>query len=109
MEMQLDVQKLKELRESKAWSQSHLAEVAGISLRTIQRIEKSGIASPESAKSICASYDIQVVDLLINGHSKIEAAPTFLSALRFKVTHVDKKATLVSFLLAFIIAFALTF
>jgi DNA-binding XRE family transcriptional regulator len=35
MEMQLDVQKLKKLRESKSWSQSHLAEVSGISLRTI--------------------------------------------------------------------------
>lgn len=109
MEMQLDVQKLKKLRKSKAWSQSHFAEVAGVSLRTIQRIEKSGIASPESAKSICASYDIQVVDLIINEHLKIEAAPTFLSAMRFKVERMDKKATLISFLLAFIIAFALTF
>lgn len=52
MEMQLNIQKLKQLRESKAWSQSQLADVAGISLRTVQRIEKSGIALPESVMSI---------------------------------------------------------
>jgi len=39
--MELNKDKLKHLRESKAWSQSHLAEVAGLSLRTIQRIEKT--------------------------------------------------------------------
>jgi len=109
MEMQLDVQRLKELRESKAWSQSHLAEVAGISLRTIQRIEKSGIASPESAKSICASYDIQIVDICVSEHSKVEAAPTLLSVIKFKVEHMDKKSALISFLLAFVIAFVLTY
>jgi DNA-binding XRE family transcriptional regulator len=109
MEMQLDVQKLKELRESKAWSQSHLAEVAGISLRTIQRIEKSGIASPESAKSICASYDIKIVDIYISGHLKVEVAPTLSNVVRFKVENMDKKAILISFLLAFVIAFVLTY
>ncbi|WP_244898527.1 helix-turn-helix transcriptional regulator, partial [Pseudoalteromonas ulvae] len=56
--MQLNVKKLKQLRESKAWSQSQLADVAGISLRTVQRIEKSGVASPESVMSICSAYDI---------------------------------------------------
>ncbi|OUL56622.1 helix-turn-helix transcriptional regulator, partial [Pseudoalteromonas ulvae] len=64
MEMQLNVKKLKQLRESKAWSQSQLADVAGISLRTVQRIEKSGVASPESVMSICSAYDIQTSDII---------------------------------------------
>ena len=64
MDMQLSVDKLKQQRELRAWTQSHLAEVADISLRTIQRIEKSGVASQESAQSICAAYEIKIEDLL---------------------------------------------
>ena len=66
MDMQLNVNKLKSLRESKAWTQSHLAEVADISLRTIQRIEKSGVASQESTQAICSAYEINVEMLLEN-------------------------------------------
>ena len=43
--MQLSVEKLKQLRDLRAWTQSHLAEVSGLSLITIQRIEKTGVAS----------------------------------------------------------------
>lgn len=64
MDMQLSVDKLKHHRELRAWTQSHLAEVSDISLRTIQRIEKSGVASQESVKSICAAYEINIEDLL---------------------------------------------
>ena len=66
MDMQLNVEKLKQQRNTRAWTQSHLAEVADISLRTIQRIEKSGIASQESAQSICAAFGITVAQLLEN-------------------------------------------
>jgi len=108
MEMQLNVKKLKQLRESKAWSQSQLADVAGISLRTVQRIEKSGVASPESVMSICSAYDIQTSDIIEKEELPIDMAPTFLGAVRDKVDHVNIKATLVSFFVAFIIAFILT-
>ena len=64
MDMQLSIDKLKRQRNLKAWTQSHLAEVSDISLRTIQRIEKSGIASQESAQAICAAYEINIKDLL---------------------------------------------
>ena len=108
MEMQLNVQKLKQLRESKAWSQSQLAEIAGISLRTVQRIEKSGVASPESVMGICSAYDIQTNDLIDNENPPIDITPTFLGVVRYKIDHMIIKATLVSFFVAFIIAFILT-
>jgi len=66
MDMQLSVDKLKQQRDLRAWTQSHLAEVSDISLRTIQRIEKSGVASQESAQSICAAYEIKIEDLLVS-------------------------------------------
>jgi len=108
MEMQLDVQKLKTLRESRAWSQSHLADVSGISLRTIQRIEKSGKASPESAKSICSAYDIIVTDIIASKNIQADTDSTFSNLIRYKVDGMTIKATAVSFLVAFIIAFLMT-
>jgi len=71
MDMQLSVDKLKQQRDFRAWTQSHLAEVADISLRTIQRIEKSGVASQASAQSICAAYEIKIEDLLVNAIEKV--------------------------------------
>ncbi|ASD67128.1 helix-turn-helix transcriptional regulator [Pseudoalteromonas piscicida] len=108
MEMKLDKAKLKQLRESKAWSQSHLAEVSGISLRTIQRIEKSGVASPESVKSICATFGIQIGDLSVGEEHQKEIVPSFSGLMRYKISNMDKKATLISFSIAFVIAFILT-
>jgi transcriptional regulator with XRE-family HTH domain len=71
MNMQLSVDKLKQQRDLRAWTQSHLAEVSGISLRTIQRIEKSGVASQESTQSICAAYEIKTEDLLVRVPQKV--------------------------------------
>ena len=71
MDMQLSVDKLKQQRDLRAWTQSHLAEVSDISLRTIQRIEKSGIASQESAQSICAAYEIKIKDLLVSAPEEV--------------------------------------
>jgi len=48
-----------EERKSKVWSQQHLSDVAGISLRTVQRIEKTGVASAESLKAISSAYEKQ--------------------------------------------------
>ena len=108
MEMQLNIDKIKQLRESKAWSQSHLADVAGISLRTIQRIEKSGIASLESVKAICASYGIEAGDILKNEIEQDAIEPINSSAIKFKINRMDIKATIIAFIIAFILAFILT-
>ncbi|MAO64623.1 MAG: transcriptional regulator [Balneola sp.] len=105
--MKLDNTKLKQLRESNAWSQSHLAEASGISMRTIQRIEKTGVASPESAKCICAAFDIRFDELALHDNYQIPA-PTLTDSLKLKVTSIDKKAALISFVVAFIIAYGIT-
>ncbi|MCP9292729.1 helix-turn-helix domain-containing protein [Gracilimonas sediminicola] len=104
--MQLDNAKLKQLRESNAWSQSHLAEVSGVSMRTIQRIEKTGAVSPESAKCICAAFDIQFDELSVNDNYQ-KSEPSLADLLKFKVMDIDKKAALVSFIVAFIIAYGI--
>lgn len=58
--MQLDSKRIRLERERRAWSQEHLAEVAGCSLRTIQRVESSGCASFETAKAIAAVLELEL-------------------------------------------------
>lgn len=63
MEMQINKQLIKSKRVERAWSQSELAQVSGLSLRTIQRIEKSGTASLESIKALAAVYEVNVMEI----------------------------------------------
>ena len=108
MDMKLDKKKLKQLRESRAWSQSHLAEVCDVSLRTIQRIERTGSASPESIKSICSAYNIHASDILAGDDHRAETALPHSSGVRAKVSRMDVKATLIASIIAFAIAYIAT-
>jgi len=62
MDMKVDSSYIKAQREQRAWSQEHLAEVTGLGLRTIQRIETTGMASYESARSLAAVFGVEVAD-----------------------------------------------
>lgn len=50
-------------REKRSWSQSHLAKAAGLSTRTIQRLERKGTASKETLLSIAAAFDVDIQKL----------------------------------------------
>lgn len=63
---------LRHEREKRAWSQSHLAEVADLSMRTVQRIEQSGVASMESAKALAAALDLELAILMENPANSIK-------------------------------------
>jgi DNA-binding XRE family transcriptional regulator len=67
MEMQIDANLLKHERNKRAWSQEHLAQVAGLGLRTVQRIESSGMASNESIASIATVLEMTVADFVAEG------------------------------------------
>ncbi|GAB4194791.1 MAG: hypothetical protein Tsb002_26680 [Wenzhouxiangellaceae bacterium] len=64
MQMRVKGYLAKDLREQRAWSQQHLADAAGISLRTVQRIEKAGQASPESTKALASTLGVRADELL---------------------------------------------
>jgi len=70
MEMKIDALKIRQLREARGWSQEHLAEVAGLSARTVQRVEADGNASPESRMALSAALGVDTADL------GMSAAPT---------------------------------
>jgi DNA-binding XRE family transcriptional regulator len=64
MDIKLNTQLLKKLRDDRAWSQEQLATVSGLSLRTVQRIEADGNASLESRKAIASALDIDAAQLV---------------------------------------------
>lgn len=63
MDMKIDSTLVKSEREKRAWSQEHLSKVSGLGLRTIQRVEKTGLASYESAQALASVFAIDVADL----------------------------------------------
>lgn len=49
---------VQKLRLQRGWSQQQLAELSGLSVRTIQRIENGQAASTESLKSLASVFEI---------------------------------------------------
>lgn len=58
MDMKLNAERIRTLREQRAWSQEHLATVAGLSARTLQRIEGGSAASPETCLALATALEV---------------------------------------------------
>jgi transcriptional regulator with XRE-family HTH domain len=54
---------IQKLRLQRGWSQEQLAEVSGLSVRTIQRIERGQTASVETLKALGAAFEIDFSQL----------------------------------------------
>ena len=80
MDMQIDASKVRAGRERRAWSQEQLAEVTGLSLRTIQRVETTGSASFETVKAIAAVFESDVASLQPQVEAPEVAPPSTPSA-----------------------------
>ena len=76
--MRIDPGRLRRLREQRAWSQEQLAEVAGLSVRTVQRVESGGAASPDTRMALAAALDVEPVDLCALADPEAGAAGTFI-------------------------------
>lgn len=58
-----DTNKFKALRLARAWSQEQLAEISGLSTRTVQRIENGERPSLETLSALAAVFDVGVAEL----------------------------------------------
>lgn len=87
--------KLKELRTQHGWSQEQLETISGVSVRTIQRIEKSGECSLESKMALAGAFSISVEYL----NDTAQNAPLYES--------VSFKDNLVSWLIILVIIFGI--
>ena len=74
MEIIPDAAKIKRWREERCWSQEHLAELAGIGLRTLQRIENGESASHESLKALAAAFNVDVIALTVDAKTEASLA-----------------------------------
>ena len=59
------VEKIKALRQDNGWSQDLLAKASGLSLRTIQRIEKDGNGSAETQLALAATFNVSPKELFV--------------------------------------------
>ena len=58
----INLRDIKKMRLERHWSQDQLAEMSGLSIRTIQRIENGENAGLESLKSLAAVFEINISD-----------------------------------------------
>jgi len=73
MSFKADASKIKRWREERQWSQEHLAELAGLGLRTVQRIENGEKASRESLMALAAAFNVEVMALCIDPEEEAAA------------------------------------
>lgn len=64
MDMQINTDFIKTERQKRGWSQEQLAATTSLGVRTIQRIESSGVASNESAKALAAVLEVSLTQLV---------------------------------------------
>ena len=67
--------RIRPLRLEKGWSQEQLATIAGLSTRTVQRIENGEQASLETLTAIAAALGVQVRDLNAQPQQIMEEEP----------------------------------
>jgi len=61
--MKLSTQEVRRLRTERGWSQEHLAQAAGLSVRTVQRVEAEGTASLATASCLAATFEVSLLAL----------------------------------------------
>ncbi|WP_206483231.1 helix-turn-helix transcriptional regulator [Thalassotalea sp. G2M2-11] len=86
MNLQLDIEAIKRFRSQKNWTQQQLADICDVSLRTIQRIEKTGISSIETLSALCSAFNTDKSNLLeesfpLNDKHEVKKLPELLGIL----------------------------
>jgi transcriptional regulator with XRE-family HTH domain len=67
--MQINSDRIIELRRICQWSQDELATASGLNLRTVQRVENAGTASLQTLKALAAALETDVDDLKFAGEA----------------------------------------
>lgn len=96
---------VKRLREQRHWSQEQLARLAGLSLRTVQRVEAGQKASLETVKALAAVLETDIDRLtedimIIDKTSELwKAEPWPVRALLWGINRRSKELLIVECLL----------
>ena len=72
MTFRTDTAKIKRWREERHWSQEHLADLAGVGIRTVQRIENGEQASRDTIMAIAAAFNVEAIALCIDPETEAD-------------------------------------
>ncbi|EPC0968273.1 helix-turn-helix domain-containing protein [Enterobacter cloacae] len=78
-------EKVKVLRLKKAWSQGQLAEVASLSVRTVQRTEKGQKPGLETLSALASAFDVSVSELSEEAGDAVNSLDERISDARAQV------------------------
>ena len=53
---------VKNARQQRGWTQQQFADICDLNIRTIQRLEKTGVASMETSKALASVLEVSVAD-----------------------------------------------
>lgn len=67
-----DGAKIRALRIQRGWTQEQLAEIAGVSSRTIQRAETAGCAAFETLRAVAAAFETDFGQLLVSESREVD-------------------------------------
>lgn len=72
MPMTISREVVRQLRVKRGWTQEHLAQIANVNVRTIQRVEKTGLCDLETRSALASVFQVDLDQL--DGGKKIEQA-----------------------------------
>ncbi|GKX49894.1 helix-turn-helix domain-containing protein [Budvicia aquatica] len=78
-------EKVKEYRLRNAWSQEQLAELASLSVRTVQRIEKGHKPGLETLSALASVFNVEVAELSGNTYHASKMLDTRINEARRRV------------------------
>ena len=76
-QMKIDSAVVRTMREQNSWSQEHLASAAGLSTRTVQRVEADGVGSAETRLALAAALGVSVSQITSEGGVSKPSSPGF--------------------------------
>lgn len=85
--MDVNASLIKNQRSINGWTQQHLADACGVSLRTIQRVERYGQASNETVASLSSVFEIHRQDIIETLEQKEEIEEQAVKKFWFSSSH----------------------
>ena len=98
---------IRKLRLQRGWSQEQLAQMAGLNIRTIQRIERGQNAGLESMKSLAAVFEVEFTSL--TQETKMYPNETISSEEQMALEYVREVKAFYSHLISYVFFIALLF
>jgi transcriptional regulator with XRE-family HTH domain len=93
---------VQQMRLQRGWSQQQLADLSGLNVRTIQRIENGQSASLESFKALGAAFNVDFNDLQEKAVRQIVSTPE-QTEIVLAYSHVREVRRFYSGLLAYVV------